>query len=70
MQTKVQTQKLSTEAQNLFVELVKINLKSYKKVSLNMISNTIKFYSNMIPFNNVSENYLITLCHNKGIKAN
>ena len=70
MTTKVQTQKLSTETQNLFVELVTINLKSYKKVSLNMISNTIKFYSNMIPFNNVSENYLITLCHNKGIKAN
>jgi hypothetical protein len=70
MTTKVQTQKLSNEAQNLFVELVTINLNSYKKVSLNMIANTIKFYSNMIPFNNVSENYLITLCHNKGIKTN
>ena len=61
MTTKVQTQKLSTETQNLFVELVTINLKSYKKVSLNMISNTIKFYSNMIAFNNVYDNYLITL---------
>ena len=69
METTLKTQKLSVEAQNLFVELVTINLNNYKKVSLNMISNTIKFYSNMIPFNNVSENYLITLCYNKGIKV-
>ena len=69
METTLKTQKLSVEAQNLFVELVTINLNDYKKVSLNMISNTIKFYSNMIPFNNVSENYLITLCYNKGIKV-
>jgi hypothetical protein len=69
MKTKVKTQKLSVEAQNLFVELVEINLNNYKKLSLNMISNTIKFYSNMIPFNNVSENYLITLCYNKDIKV-
>lgn len=66
----MKTQKLSKEAQNLFVELVNINLSSYKKVSLNMIANTIKFYSELLPFKNVSENYLITLCHNKGIKAN
>ena len=69
MTTTVKTQKLSVEAQNLFIELVTINLSDYKKLSLNMISNTIKFYSNMIPFNNVSENYLITLCYNKGIKV-
>ena len=69
MTTTVKTQKLSVEAQNLFIELVTINLNDYKKLSLNMISNTIKFYSNMIPFNNVSENYLITLCYNKGIKV-
>lgn len=66
----VKTQKLSTEAQNLFVELVQIELSNYKKISLNMISNTIKHFASLIPFNNVSENYLITLCHNSGIKAN
>jgi hypothetical protein len=66
----MKTQELSKEAQNLFVELVNINLSSYKKVSLNMIANTIKFYSELLPFKNVSENYLTTLCHNKGIKAN
>jgi hypothetical protein len=65
----VKTQKLSVEAQNLFVELVNINLSSYKKVSLNMIGNTIEFYSQLIPFNSVSKNYLITLCHNKGVKT-
>lgn len=70
MTTQVKTQKLSNEAQNLFVELVTINLSSYKKVSFNMIENTIKFYSSLFPFSNVSENYLITLCYNKGIKAN
>ena len=69
MTTTVKTQKLSTEAQNLFIELVTINLNSYSKVTFNMISNTIKFYSELIPFNNVSENYLITLCYNKGIKT-
>jgi len=68
MTTTVKTQKLSTEAQNLFVELVTINLNSYSKVTFNMLSNTIKFYSQLVPFNNVSENYLITLCNNKGIK--
>jgi hypothetical protein len=69
MTNTVKHQTLSTEAQNLFVELVKIELSNYKKNSLNMISNTIQFYSNLIPFNNVSFNYLVTLCHNKGIKA-
>ena len=69
METTVKTQKLSVEAQNLFVELVTISLNDFKKVSLNMISNTIKFYSEMVPFNTVSENYLITLCHNKGIRV-
>jgi hypothetical protein len=68
MTTTVKTQKLSTEAQNLFIELVTINLNSYAKVSFNMLSNTIKFYSQLVPFNNVSENYLMTLCNNKGIK--
>jgi hypothetical protein len=68
MTTTVKTQKLSTEAQNLFVELVTINLKNYSKVTFNMLSNTIKFYSKLVPFNNVSENYLMTLCNNKGIK--
>jgi hypothetical protein len=66
----VNTQTLSTEAQNLFTELVSINLSSFNKVSLNMISNTIQFYGSMFPFNKVSKNYLTTLCHNKGIKAN
>ena len=69
MTTIVKTQKLSTEAQNLFVELITINLNAYKKTNLNMIANAIKFYSQLTPFNNVSENYLITLCCNNGIKT-
>lgn len=64
----VKTQKLTTDLQNLFIELVNINLSSFEKVSFNMLSNTIKFYSELTPFNTVSENYLITLCNNKGIK--
>ena len=68
MTTTVKTQKLSTEAQNLFVQLVTINLTAYKKTNLNMIANAIKFYSQLTPFNKVSENYLITLCCNNGIK--
>lgn len=65
----VKTQKLSIEAQNLFVELVQIELKNYKKISLNMINCTIQHFGSLVPFNNVSQNYLMTLCHNKGIKA-
>ena len=68
MTTTVKTQKLSTEAQNLFVQLVTINLTAYKKTNLNMIANAIKFYSQLTPFNKVSENYLITLCCNNAIK--
>jgi hypothetical protein len=68
MKTIVKTQKLSNEAQNLFFELVTINLNAYKKTNLNMVANAITFYSQLTPFNNVSENYLITLCCNKGIK--
>lgn len=69
MATIVKTQKLSNEAQNLFVELVKISLSKYKKVTLNMVANNIQFYANLTPFNSVSLNYLTTLCHNKGVKA-
>jgi len=69
MTTTVKTQKLSTEAQNLFVQLVTINLSAYKKTNLNMITNAIQFYSQLTPCNNVSENYLITLCCNNGIKT-
>ena len=69
MASIVKTEKLSTELQNLFIELVNINLSSFEKININMISNTIKFYSELIPFNNVSENYLTTLCFNKGIKT-
>ena len=69
MNNTITTQKLSTEAQNLFVELVNVNLNSYSKVTLNMISNTIHTYANLIPFNSVSINYLTTLCHNKGVKC-
>ena len=64
----IQKQTLSKETQNLFMELVKIELSSYKKNSLNMISNTIKFYAQLVPFNVVSLNYLITLCNNNEIK--
>lgn len=69
MSTTVKAQKLSIEVQNLFIELVTINLSSFEKVSFNMISNTIKFYSELLPFSTVSENYLITLCYNNGIKT-
>ena len=69
MTNTVKHQTLSTEAQNLFVELVNIELSNYKRTSLNMVLGTIQFYSNLTPFNNVSFNYLATLCHNKGIKA-
>jgi len=70
MKATVKIQKLSNEAQSLFIELVKIELSNYSKVSLNIVLNTIKFYHNLTPFNSVSENYIITLCHNNGIKAN
>lgn len=69
MKATVKTQKLSNEAQNLFVELVNIELRKYERTTLNMVYNTIKFFAQLTPFNNVSENYLLTLCHNKGIKA-
>jgi hypothetical protein len=69
MQNTVNTQTLSKEAQNLFIELVGIQLSSYKRTSLNMVLGTIQFYSQLAPFNTVSVNYLVTLCHNKGIKA-
>jgi hypothetical protein len=69
MKATVKVQTLSTEAQNLFVELVNIELSKYARVSVNMLSNTIQFFSQLLPFNTVSENYLITLCHNKGVKV-
>jgi hypothetical protein len=69
MTNTVKTQTLSKEAQNLFIKLVRIQLSGYKKTSLNMVLGTIEFYSKYIPFNKVSVNYLVTLCHNNGIKA-
>lgn len=70
MNTVVKPQELSIEAQNLFIELVNINLRGYKKVNYNMLANAVFFYSYYTPFNNVSFNYLLTLCNNKGIKIN
>ena len=66
----VRTQGLSNELNNLLVELVTIELSSFTNVTMNMLSNEIKFYSELTPFNTVSINYLSTLCHNKGLKAN
>jgi hypothetical protein len=40
----------STQLQQLFVELVKIELSNYKNVTSNMLSNTIQFYANMNSF--------------------
>lgn len=70
MTTTLKPQELSNEAQELFIELVNIHLRGYKKVNYNMLANTVFFYSWLIPFNNVTFNYLITLCQNKGIKIN
>ena len=58
----------SQTLQNLFVELVKIELSNYKRVTLNMVANTIKFYSEMAGFNKYASEYWQTVCSANGVK--
>lgn len=52
----------------LFVELVKVELSNYKRVSKNMVANTIMHYAEMTPFNNVSIEKWHCECSASGIK--
>ena len=52
----------------LFVELVKVELSNYKKVSKNMVANTIKHFAEMKPFNTVSIEQWHCICSANKIK--
>ena len=58
----------SKELQALFVELVKIELNNYKRVSKNMVENTIKFYAIMYGFNKFIIEYWYSVASANGIK--
>jgi hypothetical protein len=55
---------------NLFVELVKIELSNYSKLSKNIVSNTIQHFAELIPFNTISKEEWEQICFNDGIKSN
>lgn len=57
-----------TTLKQLFVELVKIELSNYGKVSMNMVANTIQFYANMKPFNTISIEQWHCICSANNIK--
>jgi hypothetical protein len=60
----------SNELNNLFTEVVKIELSNYESISLNMLRNTIQHFANLKPFDNWNMIYWSTICHNAGIKYN
>jgi hypothetical protein len=53
---------------SLFVELVKIELSNYKKVSANMVANTIQHFAEMTPFNETSIEQWHCICSANGVK--
>ena len=53
---------------SLFVELVKIQLKLYPKVSKNILANTILHYAQMTPFNLTPIEKWHSICAINGIK--
>jgi hypothetical protein len=54
----------------LFIELVKIELSNYERVSTNMIANTIQHFAEMSPFNKISIEQWHCICSVNGIKFN
>jgi hypothetical protein len=58
----------STQLQTLFVELLNAELSSYKRVSLNMLNNTILFITEKHGFNQYPIEYWYTLASAKGFK--
>ena len=64
------TSNASKELNNLFTEVVKIELSNYESISLNMLRNTIQHFASLKPFDNWNMIYWSTICHNAGIKYN
>jgi len=60
----------SKNLQNLFVELVKIELSKYEKTTLNMVANIIKFYAEMDGFNQCNIVYWHCVCGAHNVKYN
>jgi hypothetical protein len=52
----------------LFVEVVKIELSSYTKLSKNMVANTIQHFAEMTPFNKISIEQWHCICSANGVK--
>jgi hypothetical protein len=52
----------------LFVELVKIELSKYEKLSKIIVANTIQYYAEMTPFNEISIEQWHCICSSNGIK--
>ena len=52
----------------LFVEVVKIELSNYKKLSKNMVANTIQHFAEMKPFNKISIEQWYCICSANGVK--
>lgn len=59
---------MTATVKTLFVEIVKIELQNYKKVSKNMVANTIQHFAGMTPFNKLSIEHWHCICSANGIK--
>jgi hypothetical protein len=60
----------SKELQALFIELLTAELSSFKRVSLNMLNNTILFITDKAGFNQYPIEYWYTLASANGFKYN
>ena len=52
----------------LFVEVVKIELSNYKKLSKNIVANTIQHFAEMKPFDKISIEQWYCICSANGVK--
>lgn len=52
----------------LFVEVVKIELSNYERISKNMVASTIKYFAEMTPFNMLPIEQWHCICSAAGVK--
>lgn len=58
----------TTGLQSLFVEVVKASLSQNAKNSVNTVSNTIKYFAQLKPFNTISLEQWHCVCSTNGVK--
>jgi hypothetical protein len=57
-----------TNLKALFVEVVKIELSNYTRLSKNMVANTIQHFAEITPFNKISLAEWHSICSANGVK--